>query len=144
MTFPLPTDEPLVLRAGVLLAAMLAGLLACADGADDEGTDPGGNSGRGGDSPAEQVCAARCAREVAAACPNTTADHASACEDFCLDKYDVYPECEASLLPLDQCRVDRATYTCDSTGTVTFGPIGICGSEGLECSDCTGNLLNCL
>jgi hypothetical protein len=46
---------------------------------------------------------------------------------------------------LDECRVERGTYTCDDSGYPVVGPIGVCEEQGEACMACTeSNVLSCL
>jgi hypothetical protein len=94
---------------------------------------------------AKELCTTRCELEIAADCDSTPENYLSGCVALCSDKYRYYAECDAELTQLDTCRVERGTYACDGTGYPVIGPIGVCGSEGEDCTACTGsNLLSCL
>jgi hypothetical protein len=94
---------------------------------------------------AKELCTTRCELEIAADCEATPENYLSGCVALCSDKYRYYAECDSELTALDECRVERATYTCDGNGYPMIGPIGVCGAEGDDCVACTGsNVLSCL
>lgn len=91
------------------------------------------------------ICTERCEKEIAAGCENTPDNYLSGCVALCSDKYRYYGQCESELTDLDRCRIDRGTFSCDSSGLPMIGPLGVCGNEGDSCTDCTrSNLLSCL
>jgi hypothetical protein len=91
----------------------------------------------------EEFCQSECQRKMDAGCTNMPPTYENDCYGICIDRYSYHSECTNELKALDYCVQTTVSYTCGENNVIQITPTGTCQNEGIDCMNCTEDLIYC-